>query len=579
MENKTKQTNFTQLNSLIRTRLNLRKEGKLNFKEGDNLFKKIQKLTLFIYNNAETITEKEMSEALDLVYPDTKGYTKTTFNQRKTSFDYYQSTLSNFTKSFPTEADCELYLGKIQDKEEFRLVAVGHVPTRLHRDGKYWPNRKNKLGEDFSKFTMVSAQKAYGLYKLYQLMTEAYNETIQAYHRGLVEHPGCSLKDLKMIFTSNFQYPMTGSHKGQANYIDPEGIFKTFIFEDEAKGLEIIEQAGYSVKLMRMAYTLEGHGYRIFLRKTAIEEARSGEVNSYTTDYAYGFLDKMILKYYQNDLNVQLLNQYMKDSQSTYASAFMTKKNIPERIQYAMSHSSFVNDFKFVEYDESIELSKMGILEREWPAYAAILPQPMNREKADLRFRLLGKHKARGIFFPAVNSIAVDPNVMSDGKLGVTSFSHEYAHFLDFNHTFDVPLSLQEEFQDILADYQEKLEHFRPDLTPKKANYFKTPTEVFARSFEVYLDQFSNLQSNFKKESITSGEYRPLQDNIQSIVSYFNNLFPGLSERLERYQVEAPQESLERRASHIMQAAPQGVAASRIIEEVHFVEQLSLFDF
>jgi len=102
MENKTKQTNFTQLNSLIRTRLNLRKEGKLNFKEGDNLFKKIQKLTLFIYNNAETITEKEMSEALDLVYPDTKGYTKTTFNQRKTSFDYYQSTLSNFTKSFPT---------------------------------------------------------------------------------------------------------------------------------------------------------------------------------------------------------------------------------------------------------------------------------------------------------------------------------------------------------------------------------------------------------------------------------------------------------------------------------------------
>lgn len=556
MRNTTNQTNFTPLTSLIRERLNLRKDGKLTFNSDDNLTKKVQKLTRFIYNNAENITSKEMAEALEMVYPDTKGYVPTSFEQRKTTFGYYQCHLTGFAKSFPLIEDVQLFLGQIQDSEEFRMVAVGHVPTRLHRDGKFWSNRSGKMGEGFSKFTMVSAFKAYGLYKLYQLLVDAYQEEVRTYGEGLVQHPGFSLKDLNQLFTSDFQFPRSTTATLKVDdCFDPEGIFKTLIFEDELTGLEIIEKAGYSVSIDNGKYTFDGHSSHLFFSKETLKTARNGEVNSFTKDYARQFVDKIIMKHYDNDQNVNLINQYVKDSQASYATAFMTKKNIPEKIEYAMSHSTFTKDFNFVEYDESIEISKMGILEREWPAYAAILPQPMNREKADLRFRLLGKHKARGIFFPAVNSIAVDPNVMSDGKLGVTSFSHEYAHFIDFNHTFDVPLSLQEEFQDILSDYQEKMDEVMPELTKKKADYFKTPTEVFARSFEVYLDQFSNVQSNFKKQELISREYRPLQENTNSIIDYFNDLFPGLSARLKQYHLNDEQAVSERKASHILEAS------------------------
>lgn len=66
--------------------------------------------------------------------------------------------------------------------------------------------------------------------------------------------------------------------------------------------------------------------------------------------------------------NVQLLNTYDKSAASSYAMAFQTKKNIPERIQNAMLRLH-KKDFGFVEFDETVDLDKMRELENERETY------------------------------------------------------------------------------------------------------------------------------------------------------------------------------------------------------------------
>ena len=262
------------------------------------------------------------------------------------------------------------------------------------------------------------------------------------------------------------------------------------------------------------------------------------------------FFDQTLRHLYQDELNVQAMERYAKERSSDVASAWQTKKNIPEATLKAMENTTFKQDFDFVEFDEGVDLKLLPRLETEWAVFREVLPQLDGQP--DLRFRLLGKHRAAGIFVPMLNSIGIDPReerINSEGATvkinGMTSLAHEYAHFLDYNAGKDgYPLSLQNDFRGVLEQYQKNLNDLPSNHPYKKTNskfgldYFKTPTEVFARSFELYISNFENVKSAFVQdhEAFKRVEYEAFNGSEQEISNYFKEQFPEMEQALKNFQ-------------------------------------------
>ena len=154
-------------------------------------------------------------------------------------------------------------------------------------------------------------------------------------------------------------------------------------------------------------------------------------------------------------------------------------------------------------------------VEEAWEKIVDRLPQGM--VSPELKFRKLGKHKATGLYHPTFNIIAVDVR-------DTTSFIHEFGHYLDFTYQGgEEECSLQDDFADILASYQDTL----PRNTSKYA-YFKTPTEVFARGFELWV--FETIISDSpllhdKKVYYEYPQYLAFKNCKKELINYYNNLF------------------------------------------------------
>lgn len=578
--NKQNKENFQPINSLMRQKLGIKKPGKLTLNETDNVFKIVQKLANFITNNSGEITNEEIELSFGLIYPEMEVQT-ISFEDSNLDLVVCNSRLKGFSKLFATKDDFRVFLGTIKEDQKgyTRLFMVSdNVPFKDHRSS--WSNTNHFLGTYTDKLTLITLNKLIGLKRIYDVITSEYAKIMADYLKGEKIHPGFNPIDLVVAFESLFQNSKNGSKKLDYYYqnSDIHGFLKAYLFE-EMEQFEALKAQYHLVTLYnekKQSLTIKEGGTSWFISDTSRKDVQEGtRSTSWTKGYAFDFIKQTLISLYKDDLNVRLMNYYTEDNAAQYARAFETKKNIPEKVQLAMNSSRFLNNFSFVEFDESIDLFNMEKLETEWKNFSLYLPQPLNGNKAELRFRFLGRHHARGIFFPGINTIALDPREMSDGSLGVTSFVHEFGHFLDFNHTFERPLSLEADFFSILNYYQENFGRFAGPIS--NADYFKTPTEVFARSFEVYFDQFKNVVSSFNKIELTGFEYSPLQEQIPEIMDYFNQLFPGLKERLESFKIQTQKPIMN--AKYIQRAMPNGSAASKIVEEVVFVEQLSLFDF
>ena len=179
---------------------------------------------------------------------------------------------------------------------------------------------------------------------------------------------------------------------------------------------------------------------------------------------------------YRTELNIKAMDDYAKGLGKSVATAFETKKNIPPKIQEAMAKSKFLGKgFKFVELDEDTDLEKYAIVEEYFLQVEDALPKvPIQ----SLRFRKLGKHRVgglsvSGLFSPYFQSIAIDLRMFG-------SFIHEYAHAIDYLLTKGEIQSMSYEFTDILNMYEEGLSRKIYNIS-----YYLTPTEVFARGYEV----------------------------------------------------------------------------------------------
>ena len=240
-------------------------------------------------------------------------------------------------------------------------------------------------------------------------------------------------------------------------------------------------------------------------------------------------ISEYLYELYLDDFNITLMEEYDRVQKSDYAKSFETKKNIPTKIQDAMDSTKFLDyGFSFVEFDEQFDLEKLPDIEEQWGLIYKALPHSENQP--ELRFRKIEHRKAHGVYFPMFDCITISVR-------NVNSMLHEYGHHIDFTYDKEQNLSMSDDFRSILKGYQKDLS----DSGVYKGamlNYFLTPTEVFARAFEIYcvsvLPRVSFTESLV--EYSEGAEYKWLLEHKEDVLVYFDTMFPQIREEAAKIQ-------------------------------------------
>ena len=232
---------------------------------------------------------------------------------------------------------------------------------------------------------------------------------------------------------------------------------------------------------------------------------------------------------YLDDFNITLMEEYDRVQKSDYAKSFETKRNIPTKIQAAMDSTKFLDyGFGFVEFDEQFDLEKLPDIEEQWGLIHKALPH--SETKPELRFRKIEHRKAHGVYFPIFDCITISVR-------NVNSMLHEYGHHIDFTYDKDQNLSMSDEFRPLLKGYQKNLSDGGV-YKGAMLNYFLTPTEVFARAFEIYcvtvLPRVSFTES--LADYGNKFEYLWLINHTEEVLSYFDTQFPHIREEVAKIQ-------------------------------------------
>lgn len=251
------------------------------------------------------------------------------------------------------------------------------------------------------------------------------------------------------------------------------------------------------------------------IRNLIIPETFNGkrEAISLDRDTKELIVDTFLLMQISN-YNIELMEKYNKEINSEVARAFETKKNIPQKTLDVMNNNKFLGDFSYVEIDQDTDLEKFKKIEEEYLRVRTIFTNEI--EKAELRFRKLGKHHALGLYYPQLKCMCVD---ISSPK----SFMHELGHHIDYTYG-EGQLSLGKKFYPLLKSYRNAYESYLENqdeensYLKRKRGYFLTPTEIFARSFEIYL-----VESGLKTSLLKS------KDDMT-----INNGYPELDERFKK---------------------------------------------
>lgn len=201
------------------------------------------------------------------------------------------------------------------------------------------------------------------------------------------------------------------------------------------------------------------------------------------------------------------------------AGVFEDKKNCDEAHRGAARSGFLAEAFRHIEIDDDVDLEAYRKLEAELELRDSCgeLPQ-VDQGSLALRFRKCGRHRAIGVYCPQLNAVAVDPRAPR-------SLLHEFAHAYDFEHG---QLSMSAGFAPILWSFRKS---FQMDgMSNAKAEYYSTPTEVFARAWECYA-ALHGIGGSFVDELESYREhpaYAPLLADAEELDGYFGRLCKGL---------------------------------------------------
>lgn len=258
--------------------------------------------------------------------------------------------------------------------------------------------------------------------------------------------------------------------------------------------------------------------------------------------------------------NFVLNQKYSRQSSATIATIQTDKKYQDSEL----NKSTIFNQlgFRKVEVDtqkyegKEFDYNLFRKVEEDFEEICNKLPHAS--AQPELKLRKLGKHKATGLYAPFLNILAVDVR-------NTESFIHEYGHYLDYKHGGKENYSLRDDFEHIITAYsnnfkiiskkkeddlltrlmkaskdpipsvvslEEKRLSSELELlkqTEKMFDYFTTPTEIFARGFELWV--FETITSNSsllksKEEYSNRIEYASFNGIKESLFAFFATIFP-----------------------------------------------------
>lgn len=226
-------------------------------------------------------------------------------------------------------------------------------------------------------------------------------------------------------------------------------------------------------------------------------------------------------------MSYALSEKYMEETKNIYNKSFKKKNNVSDNAKAVMANSSFLELFSSVELDEDMDIEKFYLIENEFEKLKDLLQlQRFINKDAEIKFKKL--RKQNGLYFKEQNCICVNTENQS-------SFIHEIAHLIDSKLYSNYLASMSPDFRILAIKYIQQLEQNAEHLESSKLKEYKkarmnfhTPTEVFARAFELYLCKIKRLSTSFITEeanmTIENG-YPELDSNLLNMIqNYFSNI-------------------------------------------------------
>ena len=206
------------------------------------------------------------------------------------------------------------------------------------------------------------------------------------------------------------------------------------------------------------------------------------------------------------------------------ASVWQTLKNHTRINSESSLKSGFTNYFRFVEFDHDCDLTMVE--EDFYKDFETVVETYLGGWRdmdCEIRIRKLGRHKAAGLFFPELWCLCVDlrsPN----------SLMHEYGHLYDYAHG---ELSRKWEFFKLRECYSELLKEACKGKEGEMfgsskydLGYYLTPTEVFARCFEMWLTRSLRVNNNVVKPDRGKAFAYPESAELSRLIEdYFDREF------------------------------------------------------
>ncbi|SED13898.1 hypothetical protein [Paenibacillus sp. GP183] len=263
-----------------------------------------------------------------------------------------------------------------------------------------------------------------------------------------------------------------------------------------------------------------------------LTEKENGDLETNFGDACINFRNIMIPMFIRDMAYLRDDAEHMSNSANEYSRAWQTKKNITQKIQQRMQDNEFLSMFATVELDNDVEVEKFSLLEKELGEMRKLTFLPVMKDHS-FRIRKLGNYRALGVYFSAFKALVIDLD-------GPDSFFHEIGHMNDYTFRLDGRL-LSESF-DFLPVYEAYVEMVRRNVsqlvpgdhflaqwfgkTKYNASYYLRNTEVFARSYEMYLFVVKGIRSSFLQETYESPVY-PMEDAyLETVKRYFDQLLP-----------------------------------------------------
>lgn len=257
--------------------------------------------------------------------------------------------------------------------------------------------------------------------------------------------------------------------------------------------------------------------YRYFGGKIALLPLRITSLFSYVYDF-----------YALENMKEDEREKMFKRLEGDYARSFETKKNINKNIKEKMSSSKFLSHFNFVEYDNSASLEKINEIEEEWLELIKILN--LKKTNNELRFRKLGQHRAKGLYYPYAKCVCVDLR-------STDSFVHEVFHMIDYeygkkmNYQGKISYSLDfiqisELYKKLVEEELEKKPEIKNQLKGKfDLSYFFQSEEIFARCGEIYLENILKDVKGNHLLGVKEGVFYPKDEAlIKKIKNFYDDL-------------------------------------------------------